>query len=65
MTMTQTQKTLSPKVQGVVDKVKALREYTRTTSFRTTRSQHDLIQTLDGSELADALIAIKDIGGTY
>ncbi len=47
------------RVQEVLDKVKALREYTQRTGFRTTRSQNDLIQSLDGEELAEAVLALK------
>jgi hypothetical protein len=49
------------RVQEVLDKVRALREYTMLTVFRTTRTQNDLIQTLDGEELAEAILALKNL----
>jgi hypothetical protein len=49
------------RVQEVLDKVKALREYTQRTGFRTTRSQNDLIQSLDGEELAETVLALKKL----
>ncbi|MGA8213092.1 MAG: hypothetical protein WB799_05835 [Candidatus Sulfotelmatobacter sp.] len=64
MTTTSTP-TLTPRVQEIVTRVLALREYTRTSGHKTTKSQHQLIQALDGIELADALIAIKQGGGTF
>jgi len=48
------------RVQDVLDKVKALREYTKATGYRTTRSQNDLIQSLDGEELAEVVLALKN-----
>jgi len=48
----------SPKVQRVVERVRALREYTNSTGYRTTRSQNEALQTLDGVDLADALILL-------
>jgi hypothetical protein len=48
----------SPKVMRVVERVRVLREYTRTTGFHTTRSQNQALQTLDGVDLADALILL-------
>jgi hypothetical protein len=51
--------TLTPRAQEIVSQVLALREYTRTSGHKTTKSQHQLIQSLDGAELADALRAIK------
>jgi hypothetical protein len=51
--------TLTTRAQEVLTKVKALREYTQLTGFRTTRSQNDLIQGLDGDDLASVVIALK------
>jgi hypothetical protein len=48
----------SAKVQRVVERVRALREYTRTTGYHTTRSQNAALQELDGIELADALVVL-------
>jgi len=56
MTMT----TLSPAAQKVVEEVLALREYTRRTGFRTTRSQNELIQSLNGRDLADGILALNE-----
>ena len=51
---------LSPEAQAVVDKVRALREYTEATGFRTTRSQNDLIQGLtDSNDFASAVLALR------
>lgn len=59
MIMNQSLPTLTPRAQEIVNQVLALREYTRTSGHKTTKSQHQLIQSLDGAELADALRAIK------
>jgi hypothetical protein len=48
----------SPKVLRVVERVRALREYTHSNGYRTTRSQNEALQTLDGVDLADALILL-------
>jgi hypothetical protein len=60
-TMTQIPKrdARNPRVQEVVDRVTVLREYTRQTGFKTTKSQNDLLQTLDGKDLAEALLALR------
>jgi hypothetical protein len=50
---------LSGKVQLVLTKIRVLRTYTKDTGFRTTRSQNDLLQTLDGEELANALLVLS------
>lgn len=50
---------MSDRAQDVLTKVKALREYTQLTGFRTTRSQNDLIQGLDGEDLAAVILALK------
>jgi len=50
---------LSPTTQKVVDQIRALREYTARTGFRTTRSQNEVLQTLEGVDLADALLALN------
>ena len=50
---------ISPTAQKVVDQIKALREYTHRTGFKTTHSQNDILQTLNGTDLADALLALK------
>jgi hypothetical protein len=50
---------LTTSAQHVLDKVKALRDYTKTTGFQTTRSQNDLIQSLDGDDLASVVLALK------
>ena len=52
--------TLSPVAQKVVEKVRALRDYTRQTGFFTTRTQNELIQSLDGQDLADAVLVLKN-----
>ena len=51
---------MTPKAKTVVDKVLALRQYTLETGFFTTRSQNELIQSLDGVDLADALLALRN-----
>jgi hypothetical protein len=52
-------RTMSARANDVLDKVRALREYTQMTGFRTTKSQNDLIQSLDGNDLATVVLALK------
>jgi hypothetical protein len=53
-------KTPSPAAQEVIDKVRALREYTKTTGFRTTRTQNALIQAINNpDDLATVILALK------
>jgi hypothetical protein len=55
-----TTKTPSPAAQEVIDRVRALREYTKTTGFRTTRTQNDLIQAInDPNDFATVVLALK------
>ena len=49
MTMTTT---MIPKLQTIVDKVSALRSLTKTSGFRTEKSQRDLLMPLSPDELA-------------
>jgi hypothetical protein len=58
--MTMTIPQLTAEQQQVFDHVKALRAYTVETGFKTTRSQNDLLQTLDGIDLAAVLVALKN-----
>lgn len=51
--------TMTPRTIEVLNKVKALREYTTLTGFKTTKSQNDLIQSLDGDDLATVVLALK------
>jgi hypothetical protein len=51
--------TKKTRAQEVIERVRALREYTIATGFKTTRSQNELIQSLDGAELAEAVLALK------
>jgi hypothetical protein len=52
---------LSPTAQTVVDKVRALREYTQRTGWRTTKSQNELIQAIrNPDDLAAVIIALKN-----
>jgi hypothetical protein len=50
---------LSPDAKAVVEKIRVLRKYTSETGFKTTRSQNDLLQTLDGNDLANALLVLN------
>jgi hypothetical protein len=50
---------LTPAQQQVIDQVRALRAYTTTTGFKTTRSQNDLLQALNGTDLATVLVALN------
>ncbi len=50
---------LSPLAQGVLKKVRVLRDYTEHTGFHTTKSQNDLIQSLNGDDLASVLLVLK------
>ena len=52
-------KGLSETAMDVLNKVRVLREYTDSTGFKTTRSQNDLIQSLDGDDLANVLFILK------
>lgn len=49
MTMTTT---LTPKLQIIVDKVAALRSLTKTSGFRTEKSQKELLMPLSPNDLA-------------
>ena len=44
--------TLTPKLQTIVEKVFALRSLTRTSGFRTEKTQRDLLMPLTPDELA-------------
>jgi hypothetical protein len=51
---------MTAEAQAVLDKVKALREYTQRTGFRTTRSQNELIQAITNpDDLANVILALK------
>jgi hypothetical protein len=50
---------LSTRAQDVLMKVRVLREYTQRTGFKTTKSQNNLIQSLNGDDLASALLVLK------
>jgi len=53
--------TVTPEAQTVLDKVKALREYTQRTGWKTTKSQNDLIQAIpDPNDLATVLLALQE-----
>jgi hypothetical protein len=52
---------LSDHASQIVSKVKALRAYTERTGFKTTRSQNELIQSLENpNDLAGALLLLND-----
>lgn len=50
-------------VKQAVDKILALRELTRTTGFRTTRSQNEILQKLNPDDLAEAAKLLAPRGG--
>jgi hypothetical protein len=50
---------LTPAQQKVFDQVTALRAYTIETGFKSTRSQNAALQTLDGTDLAAVLVALR------
>jgi hypothetical protein len=52
-------KGLSETAIDVVKRVRVLRRYTDSTGFKTTRSQNELIQSLDGKDLVDALFLLE------
>lgn len=60
--MNQSLPTLTPRAQEIVARVNVLREYTRISHHKTTKSQRELINSLDGAELADALRVLKQTG---
>jgi hypothetical protein len=47
-------------IEAVVKKVRALRQYSAQSSFKTTKSQNDLLQSLDGDDLATALMLLSE-----
>lgn len=47
------------RIEDVVQKVKALRKYSAETTYKTTKSQNDLLQSLDGNDLALALLLLN------
>ena len=49
---TQSRMAETSKVQEAASKILALRRLTTETGFHTTRSQHDILHTLSGDELA-------------
>jgi hypothetical protein len=44
--------TLTPKLQTIVDRISALRTLTKTSGFRTEKSQRDLLMPLSPDDLA-------------
>lgn len=51
---------LSRKSLDVLKKVRVLRDYTTNTGFKTTKSQNDLIQSLNGDDLASVLLILRN-----
>jgi len=52
---------VTPAVQAVIDKVRAVREYTQRTGFRTTQSQNSLTQAIrNPDDLASVVLALKE-----
>lgn len=51
---------LTPKLQDIVDKVSALRNLTKTSGFRTEKSQRDLLMPLSPEELASVAEALYE-----
>jgi hypothetical protein len=45
-------------VQQAVTQIRTLRRYTEQTGFKTTRSQNDILQKLEGEDLANALLLL-------
>lgn len=50
---------LSPKLAEVVQKIRDLQELTRTTGFRTTRSQGEVLGRLNADELVEVSAALR------
>ena len=50
---------LTPKQQEIVDKVRSLRQLTRESGFKTTRSQGELLATLGANDLAAVAAALE------
>jgi hypothetical protein len=50
---------LRPDLQEMVDKVRALRELTQTTGFKTSRSVGDLLGRLTADELSQVSLALQ------
>jgi hypothetical protein len=52
--------TLTPKLRDIVDKVAALRSLTKTSGFRTEKSQKELLMPLSPNELATVAEALYE-----
>jgi hypothetical protein len=50
---------LPKRTRDAIDKIRVLQKYTADTGFKTTRSQNDMLQMLDGDDLANALLVLK------
>jgi len=46
-------------VRQALAQIRELKKYTTATGFKTTRSQNDILQKLDGSDLANALLILN------
>lgn len=57
---TMTEETLRPDLQKIAGQVIALREMTRTTGFKTSRSIGDLLNRLNPDDLAAVSLAIQE-----
>ena len=44
----------------IVAKIQALKAYTARTGFKTTRSQNEILQALNGDDLATVLVALEN-----
>ena len=51
---------LSPELQTIVGKIRALRSYTARTGFRTTRSEKEIMARLGSEDLAAVLLELEN-----
>ena len=46
-------------IQETIARIRTMREYTRRSGFKTTRSQNELLSRLKADDLADVLLALE------
>jgi hypothetical protein len=51
--------TMTPKLADIVEKIRNLQRLTKTTGFRTTRSQGELLAQLTPDELSEVSVALQ------
>jgi len=51
---------MQSRIEETIEKIRALRNYTERSGFRTTRSEKELLARLGPDELADVLMALEN-----